>query len=104
VATSRTSTAKWKNIAARRRRTAQSEGITACPGCRRQLDYDTKRTKVYNPNLVQVDHIIPAEQGGEDTFENSAILCADCNLKKGGRARAPVVVPTVDAFPVSRQW
>lgn len=90
MATSRTGTAKWKGIVRRRRKVAQEEGITHCPDCTRLLDYDTKRTPgTYRPDLVEVDHIVPAEDGGHDTFENSRVLCSDCNKKRRSRERRP---------------
>lgn len=31
---------------------------------------------------LQLDHIIPKSKGGEDTVENTRILCRKCNGKK----------------------
>ena len=41
-------------------------------------------TKLKKEELT-IDHIIPACQGGEKTFENIVTACQSCNLKKGGR-------------------
>ncbi|WP_128639054.1 HNH endonuclease [Rhodococcus opacus] len=34
---------------------------------------------------LQLDHIIPKDKGGEDTLENTQILCAYHNNKKNNR-------------------
>jgi 5-methylcytosine-specific restriction endonuclease McrA len=34
---------------------------------------------------MTVDHVIPKNQGGKDTWENLVAACADCNNKKGQR-------------------
>lgn len=34
---------------------------------------------------LQLDHILPVSRGGEDTVENTRILCKPCNNKKGDR-------------------
>lgn len=89
MATSRTGTGKWKRVVQQRRNLDRRNGITRCPGCGRLLDWDGKRGRVYNPSLVEVDHIVPHEHGGQDTLENSRTLCSDCNKKRRSReARA----------------
>lgn len=43
--------------------------------------------------ILEVDHIIPVSQGGQDTIENLATSCWDCNRGKGAgdlESRAPV--------------
>ncbi len=34
---------------------------------------------------LTIDHVIPKQLGGEDTWENLVCACAECNAKKGGR-------------------
>lgn len=34
---------------------------------------------------VTIDHIIPRDRGGEDTWENLVCACVKCNSKKGNR-------------------
>ncbi|AUS31506.1 HNH endonuclease [Rhodococcus qingshengii] len=34
---------------------------------------------------LQLDHILAKSKGGEDTLENTRILCRACNSKKGDR-------------------
>lgn len=86
MATSRTGTAKWLRIVRERRGLDQRAGLTRCPMCGRTLDWG-KRGPVYNPALVEVDHIVPHEQGGQDTLENSRCICSDCNKKRRSRER-----------------
>ena len=35
------------------------------------------------PKHLEVDHIVPEADGGPDTIDNLALLCGDCNVKKG---------------------
>ena len=35
------------------------------------------------PKHLEVDHIVPEADGGPDTIDNLALLCGDCNIKKG---------------------
>ena len=35
------------------------------------------------PKHLEVDHIVPEADGGPDTIDNLALLCSDCNIKKG---------------------
>lgn len=81
MATSRTGTKKWKDVAARRLRTAKAEGVTHCPRCRAWLDYDQSR----RPNSAEVDHIIAHANGGADSFENTQVLCRRCNQQVGSK-------------------
>lgn len=85
MATSRTGTTTWKRIVRERRAIDRRAGITRCPGCGRLLDWDGKRGPVYNPALVEVDHIVARENGGVDSLENSRSLCSDCNKKRRSR-------------------
>jgi 5-methylcytosine-specific restriction endonuclease McrA len=39
-----------------------------------------------NPSLLEIDHIQPLEDGGDNTFENMVTSCQPCNKKKGIRA------------------
>ena len=34
---------------------------------------------------LTIDHIIPKQKGGQDTWENLIIACSPCNSKKGNR-------------------
>jgi hypothetical protein len=36
-----------------------------------------------------VDHVVPIAAGGETTFENLALACVSCSLRKGARRTAP---------------
>ena len=47
------------------------------------LCYCCKKPLLYHPTTCHAAHIIPRSKGGETTFENMRITCADCNLKCG---------------------
>lgn len=81
MATSRTGTGKWKNIAKQRRHRAQQEGLTHCPECSTLLDWEQGRT----PSSAEVDHIIPHAHGGPDTLDNTRIVCRRCNQSLGAK-------------------
>jgi 5-methylcytosine-specific restriction protein A len=36
---------------------------------------------------VEIDHVIPLEQGGSDAYDNLQPLCASCHLEKTARDR-----------------
>ena len=46
-----------------------------------------------------VDHVIPRNQGGGDTWDNLRAAHLGCNVKRERTAPAPVVVPSP-----SRKW
>ncbi len=37
---------------------------------------------------MTIDHVIPKEKGGKDTWENLVCACEECNAKKGNRTPA----------------
>ena len=84
MATSRTGTARWKNVRARALTKAQREGITHCPICRVPLDYTQGR----HPNSAEPDHVIEEARGGSDMLDNLRIICRRCNQRRGGRLGA----------------
>lgn len=89
MATSRTGTGQWRRIRAQAIANAQDTGLLRCPHCRTHLDYDTPQ----RPNSAEVDHITPHSQGGQDTIENTMVICRLCNQTKGGGKRRAKVTP-----------
>ena len=83
MATSRTGTAKWKNIRAQVLNEAQHNGLTRCPLCRVTLNYETSKL----PSSAEVDHIVPHAKGGADSTENARVICRLCNQRRGGYDR-----------------
>jgi hypothetical protein len=54
-----------------------------------------------------IDHVVPLARGGETTFENLALACVTCSLRKAARVRAKDpksgrLVPLFD--PRSGDW
>ena len=37
------------------------------------------------PGKLTIEHIVPRDQGGKSTFENTVAACLECNNKKGNR-------------------
>jgi hypothetical protein len=79
---------------------AQLDGITHCPRCRIELDYDNGQA----PNGAQADEIIPFALTGitSANLEDWQVLCARCNQSKGAS-----VAPRPSArelYPHSREW
>lgn len=101
MASNRTGTAQWQRIRTYTKRQAQADGLTNCPACGVQLDYDKGRT----PNSAEVDHITPHAQGGTDAVDNLTILCRRCNQSKGSRS-APKISTILAAKPLktSSRW
>lgn len=50
---------------------------------------------------VELDHIKPLHQGGEDVPENRQGLCAECHLEKSKRERGHTYLPRIgpDGWP-----
>lgn len=83
MATNRTATGKWKRLRREVIAEAQDNGVTHCPICRTWLDYE----RSLQWNSPEVDHILPASQGGPDTKANAQVLCQTCNRRKGDGTR-----------------
>ena|SRR5690606_18234800 len=103
MATSRTGTSRWLKLRQRTLRQAQADGLTHCPGtdehgpCGRLLDYTTPRL----PGSAELDHIVPHAAGGQDTIDNTRVICRTCNLARNRKKPRPT---TATAFPTSRAW
>lgn len=57
----------------------KSSGITRCPICRVELDYEVTR----QPNSAEPDHIIPMARGGTNETSNGRTICRRCNQSRG---------------------
>jgi hypothetical protein len=57
-----------------------SEGVP-CTYCGKP----TLRSPKPRPDRLNGDHVIPRNQGGNNSQENRVPACQDCNLRKGGR-------------------
>lgn len=47
-----------------------------------RCEYCQKRQEESPLIALQIEHIIPRKHGGNDDFENLALACIDCNLRK----------------------
>lgn len=100
MATSRTGTARHKNLRTEAIHDARQAGQTACPICRHLIDWDGPRG-LRSPEL---DHLIPVEHGGRDVSTNVRIICGDCNRKRRGRERLARSVAVRDPIVTSQAW
>ena len=85
MATSRTGTAQWKNVRAKKLTEAIEAGQTTCPICNTPLDYNVSR----RPNSPEVDHIKPHAHGGSDEPNNLRVVCRQCNQRMGAKQGKP---------------
>lgn len=76
-------------------------GITHCPECGCELDYDISR----QPNSAEPDHIIPAAKAKTlgwteaqlNNPQNGRTICRRCNQSRGAGKRVQVKKPTIQA-------
>jgi len=52
---------------------------------------------------LTIDHVIPQSKGGQDTWENLALACVRCNVKKANRTPAQANMPLIRK-PVKPNW
>ncbi|KGG14706.1 MULTISPECIES: HNH endonuclease [unclassified Prochlorococcus] len=50
-----------------------------------QRDHNSCQYCGYTGPKLSIDHVIPRSRGGQDVWENVAIACISCNIKKGNR-------------------
>lgn len=84
MATSRTGTAAYQHWRRRVLAAGRADGVTRCPGCGVELDYEHGR----RPDSAEPDHILPHKWGGRDVVENGRVLCRTCNIRRGAGRRA----------------
>lgn len=70
-----------------RREVYERDGFT-CQECR-HIPTDKQIAAYYelgwNPEPLQLDHIVPYRNGGQFTLDNLQTLCQPCNGRKGAR-------------------
>lgn len=57
----------------------RAKGLTHCPMCGVEIDYENGRA----PNGAQADHIVAVANGGSFHVDNGQTICARCNSSKG---------------------
>ena len=67
MATSRTGTAAYQHWRRRVLAAGRADGVTRCPGCGVELDYEHGR----RPDSAEPDHILPHKWGGRDVVEGA---------------------------------
>ena len=81
ASSTRTGTAQWKRVRTQRLTIDRENGLTNCPECGVWLEWEQAGL----PNSVEVDHITPASQGGQDTLDNTRTICRLSNQRLGGK-------------------
>lgn len=91
---------------ARLRRSVRERANNLCEYCQRQQET--------SPLIrLQIEHIRPIKHGGGDEFENLALACAECNLKKSSdlagidpatNSLTPLFHPRNDVWPEHFEW
>lgn len=91
MATSRTGTARWKNLRARLIRTRDH----TCHHCGRPLD---PRAPANSHNAIEIDHVLPVSVAPELQYDmaNLVLSCHACNRAKGDRANVSRAHDTFD--------
>lgn len=97
MATSRTGTSTWKRVRGLALYRAKQAGITHCTECGVELDYENGLT----PRSAEVDHIVPASQGGKDHIDNVRVICRYDNQSLGGKQNRK---PPPPPLKTSRKW
>ena len=60
------------------------------------------RKKLSKAELT-IDHVIPQSKGGKDTWENLALACVKCNVKKANRTPEEARMPLIKK-PAKPSW
>ena len=102
MATPRTATTKHKRMRRQCLARDKSAGITHCPICGTELDYETPERK---PNKAEADEIVPYALTGTTSTDPDdwQTICAQCNQRKGSKV-TPTRDENVNLFPHSRAW
>ena len=82
MVTSRTGTSQYKRWRTRVLHAARAAGVTHCPHCHVELDYE----RGLKTNSAEPDHILPVRWGGRNTLDNGRVLCRRCNQSRGDGA------------------
>lgn len=103
MATPRTATTAHKRMRAATLARDKANGVTRCPSCGIELDYET--TDRANPAKAEADEIIPfAVRGYTSTDPDDwQTLCARCNQSKGKKMPGADDEPE-RTWPHSRAW
>ena len=84
MATSRTGTGKWKRVRKQAIDKAIANEQFNCLDCGIHLDYEHSM----QPNSAEVDHVLAYALGGQDTLDNTRVICRYCNQTRFHRERS----------------
>ena len=78
-----------------------------------RCEYCQRRQETSPLIRLQIEHVLPIKHGGGDEFENLALACAECNLKKSSdlaridpdtKALTPLFHPRQDVWSEHFAW
>ena len=72
-----------------------------CYHCGEEMSFKSKKFGEYQPRRATIEHIIPIARGGLHIWENVALACWECNIRRGARD-----LPTTaqERPPKAGQW
>ena len=53
-----------------------------CYLCGSEMSFEVLKKGLYNPRRATIEHIVPICQGGPHTWENVALSCWECNIRR----------------------
>jgi hypothetical protein len=62
---------------------AKTDGVSNCPLC--AIGSDANKTRIYQQNEMDADHVTAWSKGGQSTLGNCEMLCVTHNRAKGNR-------------------
>ena len=62
---------------------AKDEGVSNCPLC--AIGENANKTRIYQPNEMDADHVTAWSKGGDTALENCQMLCVTHNRAKGNK-------------------
>jgi hypothetical protein len=68
---------------AKQKQAAESKGESNCPLC--AIGYNANKSRIYNFNEMDADHVSAWSKGGESSAKNCQMLCTTHNRAKGNR-------------------
>ncbi|MGO9652805.1 HNH endonuclease [Mycobacterium sp.] len=54
-----------------------------CYHCGAEMSFDTKKYGEYEPRRATIEHIVPISRGGLHIWDNVALACWECNIRRG---------------------
>jgi 5-methylcytosine-specific restriction endonuclease McrA len=56
-----------------------------CYYCGKEMDFSTGIGRKFNRDMATIEHLIPIQDGGGHTWDNTVLACRFCNISKGSK-------------------